>query len=334
LTSIEALDDDDAFTTCFTSALTNKVERAECKCRYDSLLANENQNRFTAPELLKYSFSLFDALAFPLDKISSDSANLFKNLISPDFDRNASLFFNAVETSSSTGAQYTPPKPNADVDAETLYSLSHIYDTKPINDVDSSVPFGYGDSLDQATAKLLVDKYIGRTRSNYVSRATGPHCYVYDINAIPEQVMHINVTMTPVGDPASAQTLQLSTINEPNGGLSTSGSSSSATTGQSGAFTARIENTQSATSSFGPSVVGSIVMCPDTPDGEPQASFINTIPGESPVDVTQNPWQRVVQANPGAAQSGVFNNRMIALLQGDELDNSNVGERSDRKSVV
>jgi hypothetical protein len=294
---------------CYNAERYSAAERAECLCRGDRLNnAPSNGYPFAAPDVFRYSFANFDPVAATIDRVSSRSSLLDENVVLRDYARNASLYFNAVERSESTGAEYTPPAPGFDADGDTLYFLSHLYDA-------TDVKAGVSSSTTSSSLVALAIQEIGRVRSNYVGRATGPLCYVYDINAIPEQVLHVTVEMTPDnGDTSRTQTLELSTVNEANGARFTSGSSRNAATQQSGAFTARIENLQSPTSSFGPSLTGSIVMCADGAQ-DSRASFINTIPVDTATDVTQNPWRSAFQDNPEDARGRVFDAETISLLR-------------------
>lgn len=287
---------------CFDAERFNAAQRAECLCRTD-MLATSNVDPFSRPDDFRYSFATFDPIAIDIGRMSKQTNLLEESVVLRDYSRNASLYFNAVERSERTGVEYTPPPPRGDVDGSTLYVLNHIYDKT------------YASGL---FAGVSVVDYIGRVHSNYVGRATGPLCYVYDIDAIPEQVLHVTVAMTPIGRSSSeAETLELSTINEYNGGLSTSGSSRNINTGKSGGFTARIENLQSPSSSFGPSLGGSIVMCPDS-DNSVHTSFINTVPVDARTDVTVNPWREAFRDDPENARGRVFDPETISLLRNRE----------------
>lgn len=207
--------------------------------------------------------------------------------------------------------------------ARTAFNVAHIddddyLDIPPLFDADDRQLYFLRQSFmqDDDDQEYLVYN---------LGRRIAPKCTVYDIDPIPEQVMHIKVTLVPEDQPDLAQTLTLSTVNEGESGLRTSGSSSSDKGFGSGAFTARLQNTQSPTGSYGPSISGGIVVCQEAP-AVLQSTFINTFPIISPsgrVDVTENPW---IQAYPPTAEdiaarrktsaAGlVFTNRSISQLQ-------------------
>lgn len=284
----------DIVSTSSQCAQDNVAERAECEC----------QRTFTEPENALYTFNAFDAFTSSIEELANREATYGDRIIQSEFARNASLYFNAVVYDDDDGTTaYVPPAPVGDVDESTIYVLSHVYDV--IAFVTPSPP------------SFLPIASLEGYRSNYVGRATGPFCYVYDINSIPEQLVHVTITLTPDDNPQAVQRLTLSTINEANSGNSTSGSSIGVNFGEGGAFTARIENTQSASSSYGPNLGGSIVMCPDPsdPDSQLTATFINTNPINENPDLTVNPWREAFADNLEEAAGRVFDAESLNILR-------------------
>ena len=317
-TSSDDLDEDDGdvMNFCYRE-IPEPALKAECVCRTPEKLSGDKKG-YNLPLVFDDDEDIWDFRGFDISQIDvsilkGKERNAIIDSFNNDFFRNSSLFFGVDVVSNDGSVRYEPPEPAGDADGDLFYIFSQQYVSSDDEDDDDDLWY-----------------------SHYISRRMEPLCTVYDIDPIPEEVMHVSINLEIQGQAANAETLTLSTINESNNGFSTSGSSRNNAGGR-GAFTARLQNTRSATSSYGPTAAGSIIMCPDIDpkdkNGGITSSFINTLDPIQSLDLTENPWATVFPPDDSdgntrktSAAGKLFDRESIAALQSRPIDK--VGPRS------